>query len=424
MSGPAPVVPVGGPGLGVTGVGVGSPDTGIRIAPGDPDRVDGALSHLLAGAGTFDTHAQRIQSTAHECTGQSWHGEAAASYTDLSDLVALHFRNAAQTLREASGAMGRYAAELRRCKHEGMVAVDHAAECMRQITIWNGRLTAAIGEETNAGVALGIAEGESAAAHALGPLGTAMAHSAQTAIGDARRRLTHAQTAERTARRALRHEHEQLTMWQARGRRAWEDSVTAAEHLTGSLAPLAIQPPPLAGLPAIPMLSPTFHGKPAQSCEEPGMTVNAESNGEGKGSGTGARKLGISALGALLAGLARILGRAAEDEAGSALEGAGSRATSGGAAEAIGKGDLSAEQAANYARYTRKLPSGAGDTTIERLPDGSVRFSTDVPGRVPGSYARYIKTVDSSGNTVAYVKDTYDPAGKLVSSKDKFGPKP
>lgn len=63
-----------------------------------------------------------------------------------------------------------------------------------------------------------------------------------------------------------------------------------------------------------------------------------------------------------------------------------------------------------------------GEPQVVRPPDGSVRFSTDVPGRVPDSYARYIKTVDSSGRTTGYVKETYDPTGALVHSKDKFGP--
>jgi hypothetical protein len=47
-----------------------------------------------------------------------------------------------------------------------------------------------------------------------------------------------------------------LAVWQARGRRAWEEAEAAAERATGTLAPLLIVPPPLAGLP-VPVLSPT-----------------------------------------------------------------------------------------------------------------------------------------------------------------------
>jgi RHS repeat-associated protein len=90
--------------------------------------------------------------------------------------------------------------------------------------------------------------------------------------------------------------------------------------------------------------------------------------------------------------------------------------------DAVDLESLSPEQQANYGRYVQKLPSGAGDASVTRLPNGDVRFASDVPGRVPGSYARYIKTVNSSGDTIGYVKETYDPAGDLVSSKNKFGP--
>jgi len=41
------------------------------------------------------------------------------------------------------------------------------------------------------------------------------------------------------------------------------------------------------------------------------------------------------------------------------------------------------------------------------------------PGKVPGSRAIYIKIVDSSGKTKKTYKETYDPAGNLVHSKDK-----
>ncbi len=67
-------------------------------------------------------------------------------------------------------------------------------------------------------------------------------------------------------------------------------------------------------------------------------------------------------------------------------------------------------------------PSVSCPQQVVHLADGSVRFSTDVPGRVPGSYARYIKTVDASGKTIDYVKETYDPSGAILHSKNKFGP--
>ena len=42
------------------------------------------------------------------------------------------------------------------------------------------------------------------------------------------------------------------------------------------------------------------------------------------------------------------------------------------AEDALTASDLSAEQLSNLNRFVSKLPSGAGDATITRLPDGSV----------------------------------------------------
>lgn len=86
----------------------------------------------------------------------------------------------------------------------------------------------------------------------------------------------------------------------------------------------------------------------------------------------------------------------------------------------IGRDDLNEQQTANYDRYKKKLPAGAKEPEIEQLPDGNVRYTSEVPGRVPGSRAEYVKTVDENGNTVRYVKRTYDPDGNVVHEKQKY----
>ncbi len=93
-----------------------------------------------------------------------------------------------------------------------------------------------------------------------------------------------------------------------------------------------------------------------------------------------------------------------------------------GGSSRIGRGDLTAKEAENLKRYERKLPAGAEETEVTRLADGSVQFSTKVPGRVPGSYAAYTKIVDSSGTTIGYTKTTYGPDGKVIHVKDKMSP--
>jgi hypothetical protein len=86
----------------------------------------------------------------------------------------------------------------------------------------------------------------------------------------------------------------------------------------------------------------------------------------------------------------------------------------------IGVNDLTPVQQNNLQRYVKRLPAGAEQANIIRLSDGSVAFSANVPGRVPGSYAVYTKTVDSASDTVSYTKTTYAPDGEIVHRKDKF----
>lgn len=82
--------------------------------------------------------------------------------------------------------------------------------------------------------------------------------------------------------------------------------------------------------------------------------------------------------------------------------------------------DLNPQQRANYERYARKLPAKAETIQVEILEDGGVRLSARVPANnIPGSHADYIKIVDKNGNTVQYVKNTYDANGNLVHSKIK-----
>jgi hypothetical protein len=84
-------------------------------------------------------------------------------------------------------------------------------------------------------------------------------------------------------------------------------------------------------------------------------------------------------------------------------------------------GDLSDDVLSNYNRFLKSLPSGAGDVKITQLPDGSYRFSSDVPAtNVPGSYATYTKVVGSDGVTSTFYITTIAPDGSVVSVKVKY----
>jgi RHS repeat-associated protein len=81
---------------------------------------------------------------------------------------------------------------------------------------------------------------------------------------------------------------------------------------------------------------------------------------------------------------------------------------------------LNEAQAANLARFQQKLPRGAGAVTIQEFGNGARAFVSEVPGRVPGSRAAYIKEVGASGETTRYVKVTFAPDGSVVSVKQKY----
>ncbi len=57
--------------------------------------------------------------------------------------------------------------------------------------------------------------------------------------------------------------------------------------------------------------------------------------------------------------------------------------------------------------------------SVEKTSDGSYVVKTENPGRVPGSKAVYYKVINSDGKTIRVYKETYDPSGKLVHTKEK-----
>jgi RHS repeat-associated protein len=80
--------------------------------------------------------------------------------------------------------------------------------------------------------------------------------------------------------------------------------------------------------------------------------------------------------------------------------------------------DMTAGQAANFARFVNKLPAAAEPASVDALGD-SVMFTAQVPGRVPDSYAIYQKIVNASGETTDYLKTTF-VNGNAIHTKTKF----
>ncbi len=57
--------------------------------------------------------------------------------------------------------------------------------------------------------------------------------------------------------------------------------------------------------------------------------------------------------------------------------------------------------------------------SVRRTGHGDYVIRMENPGRVPGSKAVYYKIIDSKGKTVRVYKETYDPSGRLVHTKEK-----
>ncbi|HWF74446.1 MAG TPA: hypothetical protein VG186_13945 [Solirubrobacteraceae bacterium] len=252
---PGPVLaPLGG-GPGVS-VGVSPGATGIQVAPGDPGSLLASSSELARLGQMLEDHSSTVLETAGSLA-PSWLGQASGAYQQLSSIVSAHFRAAAGTSRTAAASLRRYSAELDRCQREGMQAVTHAEACLKEIHDQTARLAAAQAAAGAAQGALNTARAQATTAGAAGPLGVPLAAAADAQASIEQGRLTSAETEIQAARRALTHAHEDLTMWQGRGRRAWEEAQSAADQASGSLEALTIAAPPLAGVAALPLLSAT-----------------------------------------------------------------------------------------------------------------------------------------------------------------------
>ncbi len=71
-------------------------------------------------------------------------------------------------------------------------------------------------------------------------------------------------------------------------------------------------------------------------------------------------------------------------------------------------------------RFVSKIPANSkASVTTEKLSDGGYLFSASSPGRVPGSRAIYQKWINSSGQTVKYLKTTFGPTGNIIHIKPK-----
>jgi hypothetical protein len=202
-----------------------------------------------------------------------------------------------------------------------------------------------------------------------------------------------------------------LAVWQARGRRAWEEAEAAAERATGTLAPLLIVPPPLAGLP-VPVLSPipAFAIPPGlepTNCGSQDGTTLASRESTKVQLQRLAAQLATTwpALAAVLAAAAKEIEQELEDEAAAADEGIGL----GGAAGTFTSRDPLVEDLAN-AIDAREPGSVTGvnvpayDSAGELRTDYDIELQDDViqvkAGRGKRIGSQVTRTQDTTGKQV------------------------
>ena len=227
-----------------------SPGVGFATASGEPGSILAASGRLAVVGEGFEGHGLTVQATAGALVGV-WRGQAASAYQEVSGVVSARFRAAAGTSRAAAAALRGYAGELERCQREGMTATREAERCLGEIRTQSERSRAAQSAEDVAEGALSAARARGSAARAAGPLGVALAAVADAEALVAQAALSGAQADRQAAARAVRGARDELAVWQARGRRAWQDAQWAADQASGSLQALRIVPPTVAGVVAV-----------------------------------------------------------------------------------------------------------------------------------------------------------------------------
>jgi hypothetical protein len=264
----------------------------------------------------------------------------------------------------------RFARELEDCQREGRLAFSEAEYWLAQIRLQTKLLAAAQQQVSSSEQALSAAHARVAVARASGPPGVVATAASEPAAAPAGAGLALARQQEQAAAKALAQAAGELAVWQARGRRAWEEAEAAAERATGTLAPLLIVPPPLAGLP-VPVLSPIPAFaippglEPADCGAQDGTTLASREATKAQLQRLAAQFATTwPALAAVLAAAAREIEQELEDEAGSAVidEGAGAAEGAATATEgALGATRLSPAEQATLSRL-KGLPSSEGLT--------------------------------------------------------------
>jgi hypothetical protein len=227
-------------------------DPGVSAPTGDPDSLLAAASWHENLASHFETTVTMLQFTRGSLSGENWSGEAASSYQDLTGLVIGHFSRAAMTASAAAAALRRYGSKLLLLQQEGVAAVEQVVHWMTVRAADQKKLEKAQADVTTAQNAVSGAQSSinSYVPHGGPGAVTAQVNAQAQHLRQAQAALETAQTAERAAQKAVDHDDQQVLAWQTKARLVWHEAQNEAALATGSLVPLEVPPPPLAGAPA------------------------------------------------------------------------------------------------------------------------------------------------------------------------------
>jgi hypothetical protein len=242
---------------------------GFDVAAGDPDQLSAAAAIHSDAADMLEMHAA-VVSGAASSLDSAWQGQAAGSYQQLSQVVHSRFNVAASGARNAAAGLRQWAAELERCQHAGKAAMQECEHWLKQQQHWFFQLQDAEQQLTNAQAQLTAVSAPNpltstfpaAPAPGAGPLSNPLAPGslAAGAIASAKSAVAQAEHDVAVAKAKLKEATEQVLEWQAKGHRAWDDAMAAAETATGMLNGIRVTPPPVAGF---------ARGEPSISPSEP-----------------------------------------------------------------------------------------------------------------------------------------------------------
>ncbi len=227
-------------------------DPGVSAPTGDPDSLLAAASWHENLASHFETTVTMLQFTRGSLSGENWSGEAASSYRDLTGLVIGHFSQAAMTASAAGAALRRYGSKLLLLQQEGVAAVKQVVHWMTVRAADQKKLEKA---QADVKTAQNAVSGAQSSINSYVPHGgpgavTVQVNAQAQQLRQAQAALETAQTAERDAQKAVDHDDQQVLAWQTKSRLIWHEAQNEAALATGSLEPLEVPPPPLAGAPA------------------------------------------------------------------------------------------------------------------------------------------------------------------------------